>query len=76
MDKPDNNALAQWIVQMNNTMKHIETFGQTAVESIEQVAVVLRDHESRIHALEKSLSGLVDEGKELMGAIEEYIKRQ
>jgi hypothetical protein len=51
MDKPDNNALAQWIVQMNNTMKHIETFGQTAVESIEQVAVVLRDHESRIHAL-------------------------
>jgi len=76
MDKPEPNALSQWVVQINNSMKAIETFGETAIESIEQVAVVLRDHEKRISEIEKALSGLVDEGKELMNAIQEYVQRQ
>ena len=76
MDKPEHNALSQWIVQINNSMKAIETFGETAIESIEQVAVILRDHEKRISEMEKALSGLVDEGKELMNAIQEYVQRQ
>ena len=76
MDKPEPNALSQWVVQINNSMKAIETFGETAIESIEQVAVVLRDHEKRISEMEKALSGLVDEGKELMTAIQEYVQRQ
>ena len=76
MDKAEHNALSQWVAQINNSMRAIETFGESAIESIEQVAVVLRDDEKRISEMEKALSGLVDEGKELMNAIQEYVQRQ
>ena len=76
MDDEQQESLKQWVAQVTSAMQSIETFGHTAIGTVEQVTVVLRDHEKRIEEMETALSGLVDEGKELMDAIREYVQRQ
>ncbi len=68
MDKHEQESLANWVTSVTKSMGAIEKFGHGTLETLDELVIVLKDHEERLVVIEQSFQSLLDTIKKFVEA--------